>query len=81
MLRLTLGALFLWAHGWHKLAAGIDHWRKVGAAMHELGITFWPAFWGFMAAMAVAGSMMDWGSAVVRSVSDIRVHRKANPLI
>ena len=52
MLRLTLGALFIWAHGWHKLAGGIEHWRKVGAAMQELGITFWPAFWGFLAAMA-----------------------------
>jgi putative oxidoreductase len=52
MLRLTLGALFLWAHGWAKLTGGIDGWRGIGSAMSSVGITFWPVFWGFMATMA-----------------------------
>lgn len=51
-LRLSLGALFLWAHGWHKLTGGIDGWRMIGGAMKEFGITFWPVFWGFLATMA-----------------------------
>ncbi len=51
-LRLTLGALFLWAHGWEKLAGGTKKWHDLGMAMGHLGITFWPTFWGFMAAMA-----------------------------
>lgn len=52
MLRLMLGAFFLWAHGWGKLAGGIETWRDLGGAMKHFGITFWPAFWGFMATMA-----------------------------
>ena len=52
MLRLTLGALFLWAHGWAKLTGGIEGWRGIGHAMASVGITFWPVFWGFMATMA-----------------------------
>ncbi len=52
MLRLTLGALFLWAHGWAKLTAGSKGWAEIGSAMSGIGITFWPAFWGFMATMA-----------------------------
>jgi putative oxidoreductase len=52
MLRLTLGALFLWAHGWEKLTGGTAKWREFGEAMKHLGITFWPTFWGFMATMA-----------------------------
>ena len=52
MLRITLGALFLWAHGWVKLTAGSKGWTEIGSAMASIGITFWPAFWGFMATMA-----------------------------
>jgi hypothetical protein len=52
MLRLTLGAFFLWAHGWSKLAGGTDTWQALGGAMKHLGITFWPTFWGFLATMA-----------------------------
>jgi len=52
MLRLTLGALFIWAHGWQKLAGGTEVWHKIGAAMGQLGITFGHTFWGFMATMS-----------------------------
>jgi putative oxidoreductase len=52
MLRLTLGAFFLWAHGWGKLAGGTETWHAVGGAMKHFGITFWPTFWGFLATMA-----------------------------
>jgi len=52
MLRLTLGAFFLWAHGWSKLAGGTETWQGLGGAMKHLGITFWPTFWGFLATMA-----------------------------
>ena len=51
-LRLSLGALFLWAHGWIKLTGGIEGWHEIGGAMKHLGITFWPTFWGFLATMA-----------------------------
>ena len=52
MLRLTLGAIFLWAHGWDKLSGGTKVWQALGAAMGNIGITFWPTFWGFLATMA-----------------------------
>ena len=52
MLRLTLGAIFICAHGWDKLAGGTATWHDVGTAMKHFGITFWPTFWGFLATMA-----------------------------
>ena len=52
ILRLTLGALFIWAHGWDKLAGGTGLWHDLGGAMKHFGISFWPTFWGFLATMA-----------------------------
>jgi len=52
LLRVTLGAFFLWAHGWEKLAGGTETWHAIGGAMKHFGITFWLTFWGFMATMA-----------------------------
>jgi len=52
MLRLLLGALFLWAHGWGKLAGGLERWEALGGAMKHFGIGVWPTFWGFLATMA-----------------------------
>ena len=51
-LRITLGAEYIYVHGWPKLAGGLPKWKAVGAAMKHVGITFWPAFWGFMAAFS-----------------------------
>lgn len=48
-LRLGMGAMLMY-HGAPKILGGIEGWIKVGAAMKFLGITFAPAFWGFMAA-------------------------------
>ena len=35
--------------------AGVPMWEKIGGAMANLGVTFFPVFWGFMAALAEAG--------------------------
>ena len=51
-LRVALGGFFIYAHGWPKLAGGLARWKVIGAAMKHLGITFWPGFWGFMAAFS-----------------------------
>ena len=51
-LRLSLGGFFIWVHGWQKLAGGLGKWKTLGGAMKHIGITFWPAFWGFMAAFS-----------------------------
>lgn len=51
-LRVALGAFFIYAHGWPKLAGGISAWKQYGKAMKFVGIGFWPEFWGFMAAFS-----------------------------
>ena len=51
-LRVTLGIEYIYVHGWPKLAGGLAKWKAVGGAMRHVGITFWPAFWGFMAAFS-----------------------------
>ena len=51
-LRITLGSLFLYLYGWRALAGGLHKWKELGGAMHHVGITFWPVFWGFMAALS-----------------------------
>lgn len=57
VIRVILGWLILWLHGWPKLAGGIGAWRRF--ANHELHISTWPGFWGFLATFAeTAGCTM-----------------------
>jgi len=49
ILRLGLGAAFI-IHGLPKLTGGVKVWTSLGKSMGLLGIDFFPAFWGFMAA-------------------------------
>lgn len=51
LLRIGLGVMFM-NHGAPKLLGGPELWTKIGSAMENLGITFLPAFWGFMAGFA-----------------------------
>ncbi len=53
ILRGGVGVLFLF-HGWPKISDP-GRWEGLGGAMAHLGITFAPAFWGFMAAFAEFG--------------------------
>lgn len=50
-LRLGLGGMFIY-HGLPKVLGGPKEWRQLGQAMVTLGIPFWPAGWGFAAAVA-----------------------------
>lgn len=50
LIRIGLGIMFIY-HGVPKLAGGPDSWEKLGAAMKNVGISYAPAFWGFMAAV------------------------------
>lgn len=52
LLRIGIGSMFLLYHGLPKLLAGPPRWEEVGGAMAAVGITFSPAFWGLMAALA-----------------------------
>jgi len=51
IIRLGLGATFI-GHGLPKLLGGPERWESLGKAMENLGITFLPTFWGFMAGFA-----------------------------
>lgn len=51
VLRIGLGATQLFAHGLPKLLEP-ERWEATGRAMANLGITFAPTFWGFMAGFA-----------------------------
>lgn len=54
VVRVGLGTMFV-LHGAPKMMGGPDTWVNLGAAMGNLGLTFAPTFWGFMAAFAEFG--------------------------
>jgi putative oxidoreductase len=39
-------------HGYDKLVGGPDYWAALGVHMGNLGLSFAPTFWGFMAMFA-----------------------------
>lgn len=49
--RIGIGIAFI-LHGYPKLIGGEEIWTKVGSAISYIGIDFYPAFWGLMAALA-----------------------------
>ncbi|MDR2284088.1 MAG: DoxX family protein [Sphingobacterium sp.] len=51
ILRSTIGLCMLTLHGLPKLTGGPATWEKVGSAMGNLGINFFPVVWGFSAAI------------------------------
>ncbi len=51
LMRLLLGTGLV-THGYGKFTGGIERWEKLGSTMGRIGIKFFPAFWGFMAAFA-----------------------------
>ncbi|MFD2553717.1 DoxX family protein [Sphingobacterium tabacisoli] len=51
VLRTVIGICMLALHGLPKLMGGPETWKKVGAAMGNLGINFFPIGWGFSAAI------------------------------
>ena len=50
-IRIGLGIIFI-RHGFPKIFKGPAEWQWLGQQMSYLGITFFPLFWGFMAACA-----------------------------
>jgi len=51
-LRLVIGATMALFHGYAKISGGPERWAGLGGSMQELGISFLPTFWGFMAAFS-----------------------------
>ena len=54
VLRIGIGIMFI-LHGQGKMFGGPEKWLKLGGSMEDIGITFLPTFWGFMAAFAEFG--------------------------
>ena len=52
VLRAGVGSLFVFVHGFPKLAGGPDKWHSVGRAVSYLGIKFGYTGWGFAASVA-----------------------------
>lgn len=52
VLRLGVGVSYMYFHGWGKISGGPETWARYGESMGHFGVTFWPTFWGFMAAFA-----------------------------
>jgi putative oxidoreductase len=50
IIRIGLGIMFIY-HGYPKLGGGIKMWQALGGATNYVGIYFWPALWGFLAAV------------------------------
>jgi putative oxidoreductase len=52
LIRLGIGASMFLLHGYDKITGGPERWEGTGGAMANLGITFAPVAWGFLAAFA-----------------------------
>lgn len=52
IIRLVVGFSVAAFHGYGKLTGGSERWEGIGGSMSNLGITFFPVFWGFMAMFA-----------------------------
>ncbi|MBI2774881.1 DoxX family protein [Candidatus Dependentiae bacterium] len=50
-MRITIGILTI-AHGYPKIMGGVQTWQFLGGTMANVGIHFWPVFWGLCAACA-----------------------------
>lgn len=55
VLRLGIGCAFALIFGLMKIQAGSEMWTMIGGALGKFGITFAPAFWGFMASLSEFG--------------------------
>ena len=62
LLRVGIGTAFI-IHGYPKLTGGVANWTWLGGQIGNLGITFAPTFWGFMAAFSecIGGAMLVLG--------------------
>lgn len=52
LVRLGVGLSIAMFHGWGKISGGPTLWKSLGGHMSNLGVTFSPVMWGFMAASA-----------------------------
>jgi putative oxidoreductase len=51
LLRIGYGIMYMF-HGFPKISGGPERWVGVGGAIGNFGISLFPVFWGFMAAIS-----------------------------
>ena len=54
ILRLGIGAMFM-VHGYNKISGGPATWMRLGQSIANMGIYFYPQWWGFLASFAEFG--------------------------
>ena len=70
LIRLGLGVTMFLMHGYDKIIGGPERWEGTGGAMANLGITFVPVVWGFLAAFAESvGSILIVLGPLFRAVT------------
>jgi putative oxidoreductase len=52
VVRVGFGLYMFFGHGLGKITGGPEQWAQLGGTMGLFGITFLPAFWGFLSAIA-----------------------------
>lgn len=52
VVRVGFGLYMFFGHGLGKITGGPEQWTQLGGTMGLFGITFLPAFWGFLSAIA-----------------------------
>ena len=52
IVRVGIGLSMMIFHGFGKLKGGPELWERIGGNMSNLGMDFFPVFWGFMAAFS-----------------------------
>lgn len=56
LLRIGIGLMFVAIYGYSKITGGVERWEMLGKTFNNiLGVSFIPAFWGFMAAISEFG--------------------------
>jgi putative oxidoreductase len=55
ILRIGVGAMFVFHHGLPKLLGGPERWERLGAAVGNFGIHFAPMLWGILSMLAEFG--------------------------
>jgi putative oxidoreductase len=53
VIRVGIGALFTFVHGFPRLAGGPEKWKSIGRSMSYLEIDFAHTAWGFAAALSM----------------------------
>ncbi len=63
ILRLGIGFMFIFYHGWPKLTGGPAMWKQLGQSMELFGVTSLPGMWGLASGIVefIGGILMVFG--------------------